>query len=98
MPACRSTEQIARCQRDGYLFTMDCLTPGEVHHHGGCLKAEREQGDALGTNEYGNFDLKPRPASDFDPASRVVHAAVVTRSFDSSKLLTMGWRSGNVRI
>ena len=66
---------------------------------GGCLEAfEREQGDAFGRDEYGNFDLEPRTTCDFDPASRVAHAAMVERSFDSNKLLTVRWRSGNVAI
>ena len=99
MPACPSAEQIARYQRDGCLFPIDCLTPDEVRHYRGCLEAfEREQGDAFGRDEYGNFDLEPRPACDFDPASRAAHAAVVERSFDSNKLLTVRRRSGNVGI
>ena len=99
MPACPSAEQIARYQRDGCLFPIDRLTPDEVGHYRGCLEAfEREHGDAFGRDEYGNFDLEPRPACDFDPASRAVHAAVVERSFDSNKLLTVRRRSGNVGI
>jgi hypothetical protein len=99
MPACPSAEQIARCQRDGCLFPIDCLTPDEVRHSRGCLEAfEREQGDAFGRDGYGNFDLEPRTTWDFDPASRAAHAAMVERSFDSNKLLTVRWRSGNVAI
>jgi hypothetical protein len=42
----------------------------------GCLETfEREQGDAFGRDEYGNFDLEPRPACDCEPASRAAHAA-----------------------
>jgi hypothetical protein len=96
MPACPSAEKITRCQRDGCLFRIDCLTPDEVRHDRGCLEAfELEQGDAFGRDGYGNFDLEPRQACDCDPASR---AAVVERPFDSNKLLTVRWRSGNVRI
>ena len=99
MPACPSAEQIARYQRDSCLFPIDCLPADEVGHYRGCLEAfEREQGDAFGRDEYGNFDLEPRPTWDFDPASRAAHAAMVERSFDSNKPLTARWRSGNVGI
>jgi hypothetical protein len=68
MPACPSAEQIARYQRDGRLFPIDCLTPDEVRHYRGCLEAfEREQGDALGRDEYGNFDLEPRRPATLTP-------------------------------
>ena len=68
MPTCPSAEQIARYQRDGCLLPIDCLTPDEVRHYRGCLESfEREQGDAFGKDEYGNFDLEPRPTWDFDP-------------------------------
>ena len=87
MPTCPSAEQIARYQRDGCLLPIDCLTPDEVRHYRGCLESfEREQGDAIGKDEYGTFDLEPR------------RAAVVERYFDSNKLLTMRRRSGNVGI
>ena len=51
-----------------------------------------------GRDEYGNFDSEPRPAGDFDPASRAVHAAAVEQFFDSNKLLAARRRSGNVGI
>ena len=51
-----------------------------------------------GRDEYGHFDLEPRPADDFDPASRAVHAAAVERFFESNKLLAARRRSGNVGI
>ena len=99
MPACPSAEQIARYQRGVCLFRIHCLTPDEVRHYRGCLEAfEPEQGDAFGRDGYGNFDLEPRQACDCDPAMRAARAAVVERSFDSNKLLTVRWRSGNVGI
>ena len=100
MPACPFGEQIALYhQRDGGLFPIDRPTPDEVGHYRGCVEAfKREQGDAFGRDEYG-IDLEPRaPASDFDPASRAIHAAGVERSFGSSKLLTVWRRSGNAGI
>jgi hypothetical protein len=55
MPACPSAEQSARCQRDGCLFPIDCLTLNVVRHYR-CLEAvKREQGDAFGRDEYENF-------------------------------------------
>ena len=99
MTACLSAKQIARYQRDSCLFPIDCLPADEVGHYRGCLEAfEREQGDAFGRDAYGSFDLEPRSTWDFEPASRAAHAAMVERSFDSNKLLTVRWRSGNVAI
>jgi hypothetical protein len=73
--------------------------PDGVRHYHGCLKAfEREQRDAFGGDEYGNFDLEPRPDCEFDPASRAMHAAVVQRSFDSNNSLTVPRRSGDAGI
>jgi hypothetical protein len=51
---------------------------------------EHEQRGACGRSEYGNFDLELRPASDFDAASHVVHAAVVERSFHPTNCLRCG--------
>lgn len=51
-----------------------------------------------GRDEYGYFDLEPRPTGDFDAASRAVHAAAVERFFESNKLLAARRRSGNVGI
>jgi hypothetical protein len=93
MTVCRSAEH-ARCQREGCLFAMDCLTPDGVRSYSGCLQAF----ERFAKDECRNFDLEPPPASDFDPASRAVHAAVVARSSTPTKLLTVWWRSGNVRI
>ena len=99
MPAYPPTDHIARYQRVGCLFPVDCLMPDEVRHYRGYLEAfERERGDAFGRDEYGNFCLEPRPAYEFDPAARAVHAALVERSFDSNNLLTVGRRSGDVGI
>ncbi len=95
MHACPSAEQFARYQRVRCLFTVDSLTQEEVHHHRGYLEAfEREQGHAFDWDEYERFDLEPRPAREFDPASR---AAVVMLSFDYKNLLT-GRRSGDAGI
>lgn len=51
-----------------------------------------------GQDAYGNFDPEPRPAGDFDAASRSAHAAAVARFFESNKLLAARRRSGNVGI
>jgi ectoine hydroxylase-related dioxygenase (phytanoyl-CoA dioxygenase family) len=51
-----------------------------------------------GRDEYGHFDPEPRPAGDFDAASRAAHAAAVERFFESNKLLAARRRSGNVGI
>jgi hypothetical protein len=51
-----------------------------------------------GRDKYGHFDPEPRPAGDFDTASRAVHAAAVERFFESNKLLAARRRSGNVGI
>lgn len=51
-----------------------------------------------GHDEYRHFDLEPRPAGDFDAASRAVHADAVARFFNSNKLLAARRRSGNVGI
>ena len=83
MPACPSAEQVARYQRYGYLFPIDCLTPDEVRYNSGCLDPfEREQWDAFGRDEYGSLDLEPRAACNCDPASRAAHAFVVGRYSD----------------
>jgi hypothetical protein len=73
--------------------------PDEVRRHRCYLdEAEREQGAAVGTDEHENFDLEPRPAHEFDPASRAAHTDVVERSFDYNSLLTVRRRSGDVGI
>ncbi len=51
-----------------------------------------------GRDEYGHFDLEPRPAGDFDAAARAAHAAAVEQFFESNKLLAARRRSGNVGI
>jgi phytanoyl-CoA dioxygenase PhyH len=51
-----------------------------------------------GRDDYGNFDLEPRPAGDFDPASRAAHTAAVERFFESNRLLAARRRTGNVGI
>lgn len=51
-----------------------------------------------GRDEYGHFDLEPRPAGDFDAASRSAHAAAVERFFASNTLLAARRRAGNVGI
>jgi hypothetical protein len=51
-----------------------------------------------GRDDYGYFDNEPRPAGDFDPRSRAVHAAAVERFFQSNKLLAERRKSGNVGI
>jgi hypothetical protein len=51
-----------------------------------------------GHDEYGYFDLEPRPGGDFDAASRAAHAAAVEQFFESNKLLAARRRSGNVGI
>jgi ectoine hydroxylase-related dioxygenase (phytanoyl-CoA dioxygenase family) len=51
-----------------------------------------------GRDEYGHFDLDPRPTGDFDAGSRAAHAAAVERFFESNKLLAARRRSGNVGI
>jgi len=99
MPACPPAEQIARYQRDSYPLPADCLMLDEVRQHRGYRGAfEHEQRDALGRDEYGNFDLVLRPACEFNPASRAVQAAQVVRSFDFNNLLTVCRRSGDGEI
>jgi hypothetical protein len=51
-----------------------------------------------GQDEYGHFDLEPRPAGDFDAAARTAHAGAVGRFFESNRLLAARRRSGNVGI
>jgi ectoine hydroxylase-related dioxygenase (phytanoyl-CoA dioxygenase family) len=51
-----------------------------------------------GRDEFGHFDLEPRPEGDFDEAARTAHAAAVDRFFESNKLLAARRRSGNVGI
>jgi non-haem Fe2+, alpha-ketoglutarate-dependent halogenase len=51
-----------------------------------------------GRDDYGNFDLEPRPTGDFDAHSRAAHEAAVARFFESNKLLAARRRSGNVGI
>ena len=51
-----------------------------------------------GRDDYGNFDLEPRPTGDFDVHSRAAHEAAVGRFFESNKLLAARRRSGNVGI
>lgn len=51
-----------------------------------------------GRDDHGHFDLEPRPAGDFDAASRAAHAAAVERFFESNRLLAARRRSGNVGI
>jgi non-heme Fe2+,alpha-ketoglutarate-dependent halogenase len=51
-----------------------------------------------GRDDFGHFDQEPRPAGDFDPGSRAVHAAAVEQFFESNKLLAARRRSGNVGI
>lgn len=51
-----------------------------------------------GRDDYGNFDLEPRPTGDFDANSRAAHAAAVEQFFESNKLLAARRRSGNVGI
>ncbi len=44
-----SPDQVARYQRDGYVFPLDCLSPDEVRHYRGALEAfEAERGDTFG--------------------------------------------------
>jgi len=51
-----------------------------------------------GRDDYGHFELEPRPKGDFDDAARAAHADAVTRFFESNKLLAARRRSGNVGI
>jgi len=51
-----------------------------------------------GRDEYGHFDLEPRPVADFDATARAAHAASVERFFESNRLLASRRRSGNVGI
>ncbi len=51
-----------------------------------------------GRDDYGHFDVEPRPTGDFDAGSRAAHAAAVERFFESNKLLAARRRSGNVGI
>ncbi len=99
MLACPPAEQIARYQRDSYLLPVDCPMLDEVRQHRGYRRAfEHEHRDPFGRDECGNLDLEPRPAGEFDPASRAVQAAQVVRSFDFNNLLTVCRRSGDGEI
>jgi non-heme Fe2+,alpha-ketoglutarate-dependent halogenase len=51
-----------------------------------------------GRDDFGHFDLEPRPVGDFDAAARAVHAGAVEQFFESNKLLAARRRSGNVGI
>jgi hypothetical protein len=51
-----------------------------------------------GQDDYGHFDPGPRPAGDFDTASRTAHAASVDQFFESNKRLAARRRSGIVGI
>ncbi len=51
-----------------------------------------------GRDDYGHFDLDPRPTGDFDARSRAAHARAVNQFFESNKLLAARRRSGNVGI
>jgi ectoine hydroxylase-related dioxygenase (phytanoyl-CoA dioxygenase family) len=51
-----------------------------------------------GRDDYGHFDLEPRPTGDFDAGSRAVHTASVQSFFESNKLLAARRKSGNVGI
>ncbi len=51
-----------------------------------------------GQDDYGNFDLEPRPQGDYDPASIAAHAAAVDKFFESNKLLAARRKSGNIGI
>lgn len=98
MPAPSSAKQIAKYQRDGFLFPSGCLTPNEVRHHRGCRAAlGREQGVAFGRSEYGNIDRQLWRAWALIPP-RAPGMPPWGGSFDSNKVLTVRWRSGNVRI
>ena len=51
-----------------------------------------------GHDAFGHFDPEPRPAGDFDPASRAAHAEAVERFFASNRLLAARRASGNIGI
>lgn len=51
-----------------------------------------------GHDDYGHFDLEPRPTGNFDTSSRAAHAAAIERFFESNRLLAARRRSGNVGI
>lgn len=51
-----------------------------------------------GTDEFGHFELEPRPVADFDAAARATHAASVNRFFESNRLLAARRKSGNIGI
>jgi non-heme Fe2+,alpha-ketoglutarate-dependent halogenase len=51
-----------------------------------------------GRDDYRHFDPEPRPAADFDAASRAAHTVAVERFFQSNKLLAARRKSGNVGI
>ena len=73
--------------------------PDEARQFRGSLEAlERELGEAVGTHEYGSFDLEPRPAREYASASRAAHATAVERSRDFNNRLTVRRRSGDVGI
>ena len=49
MPTGLSPAQVEQYHRDGFIFPVDCLTPGDVRHYRTCLEDfEREQGGTLG--------------------------------------------------
>ena len=51
-----------------------------------------------GTDEFGHFELEPRPVEDFDAAARAAHAASVNSFFESNRLLAARRKSGNIGI
>ena len=51
-----------------------------------------------GTDEYGHFDLEPRPTGDYDATSRAAHTAAVDQFFESNKLLAARRKAGNIGI
>ncbi len=51
-----------------------------------------------GRDEYGHFDLEPRPTGDFDAGSRAAHAEAVDRFFESNRLLVARRKAGNIGI
>ncbi len=51
-----------------------------------------------GQDNFGHFDLEPKPTEDFDAGSRAAHAASVNRFFESNQRLVARRASGNVGI
>ncbi len=51
-----------------------------------------------GQDEFGHFDLEPRPTGDFDAGSRAAHTVSVDRFFESNRLLVARRKSGNIGI